>query len=356
MRKDLAFEFCNTVSDRNPMIAAPLRKTDCLLVSDGAAAVILAADDAVADFPRAVRLRARVQVNDYLPMARRRVVDFEGPRRAWQQALQQAGCAVHDLSLAEVHDCFTIAELLAYEAMGLAPTGQGHRLLEDGTVLRRPLARQRVGRAQGQGLPDWRHGRVNACGVGHAAHRRSGRPAGARRHAGGRVQHGRIGRGQLREHSGARPMNIAHLLRRSALLHAHRPALLHGDQVLWSYGTLGCPHRCAGRPSAHVLRRGPWRPRGHLRRQCARIPGGPPRHLVGAAGCRVGAGQLQVACQRTRLRAGRLRRARGADLLKRWHPPCAMPGRRRTRCWPWLRRIPRRSHPHAHGCVRPRAA
>ena len=104
MRKDLGFEFCNTVSDRNPMIAAPLRKTDCSLVSDGAAAIILAADDAVADFPRAVRLRARVQVNDYLPMARRRVVDFEGPRRAWQQALLQAGCAVHDLSLAEVHD------------------------------------------------------------------------------------------------------------------------------------------------------------------------------------------------------------------------------------------------------------
>ena len=83
-----------------------------------------------------MRLRARVQVNDYLPMARRRVWDFEGPRRAWQQALQQAGCAVHDLSLAEVHDCFTIAELLTYEAMGLAPAGQGHRLLEDGTVLR----------------------------------------------------------------------------------------------------------------------------------------------------------------------------------------------------------------------------
>lgn len=136
MRKDLGFEFCNTVSERNPMIAAPLRKTDCSLVSDGAAALILAADDAAGDFPRAVRFKARAQVNDYLPMARRRVVDFEGPRRAWQQALRQAGCAVHDLSLAEVHDCFTIAELLTYEAMGLAPAGQGHRLLEDGTVLR----------------------------------------------------------------------------------------------------------------------------------------------------------------------------------------------------------------------------
>lgn len=134
MRRDLGFEFCNTVSDKNPMIADPLRKTDCSLVSDGAAALVLASDEALADFARAVRFKARAQVNDYLPMGRRRVVEFEGPRRAWQQALAQAGCGVNDLSLAEVHDCFTIAELLTYEAMGLAPQGQGHRLLEDGVV------------------------------------------------------------------------------------------------------------------------------------------------------------------------------------------------------------------------------
>ena len=134
MRRDLGFEFCNTVSDKNPMIADPLRKTDCSLVSDGAAALVLASDEALADFARAVRFKARAQVNDYLPMGRRRVVEFEGPRRAWQQALAQAGCTVDDLSLAEVHDCFTIAELLAYEAMGLAPAGQGHRLLEEGVV------------------------------------------------------------------------------------------------------------------------------------------------------------------------------------------------------------------------------
>lgn len=136
MRRDLGFEFCNTVSDKNPLIAAPLRKTDCSLVSDGAAAVVLAHDDVARDFARAVALRARVQVNDWLPLAPRRVVEFEGPRRAWQAALQQAGRHVQDLSLAEVHDCFTIAELLSYEAMGLAPAGQGHRVVDDGTVTR----------------------------------------------------------------------------------------------------------------------------------------------------------------------------------------------------------------------------
>ncbi|MDO8455769.1 MAG: acetyl-CoA acetyltransferase [Burkholderiaceae bacterium] len=134
MRKDLGFEFCNTVSDKNPLVAAPLRKTDCSLVSDGAAAIILV-DSAIArQFPRAIALRSRAQVNDFLPMSRRDPLAFEGPRRAWSEALAHAGCKVSDLSLAEVHDCFTIAELLSYEAMGLAAPGQGARLLAEGIV------------------------------------------------------------------------------------------------------------------------------------------------------------------------------------------------------------------------------
>lgn len=136
MRRDLGFEFCNTISDKNPLIAAPLRKTDCSLVSDGAAALVLASDEVAKDFARAVGFRARAQVNDLLPLKQRNLVDFEGPHRAWQQALSQAGCTVSDLHLAEVHDCFTIAELLSYEAMGLAPTGQGRRAIDEGIVLR----------------------------------------------------------------------------------------------------------------------------------------------------------------------------------------------------------------------------
>lgn len=134
MRKDLGFDFCNTVSDKNPLVAAPLRKTDCSLVSDGAAALIVVDSKLAAQFQRAIALRSRTQVNDYLPMSRRKAVEFEGPRRAWAQALQQAGCGINDLSLAEVHDCFTIAELLSYEAMGLAAPGEGARLLAEGVV------------------------------------------------------------------------------------------------------------------------------------------------------------------------------------------------------------------------------
>ena len=134
MRVDLGFDFCNTVSEKNPLIAAPLRKTDCSLVSDGAAAVILVNSNIAKNFPRAVSIKSRAQVNDFLPMSRRDAVSFEGPKRAWAQALDQAGCSIKDISFAEVHDCFTIAELLSYEAMGLAKPGEGSKLLDDGTV------------------------------------------------------------------------------------------------------------------------------------------------------------------------------------------------------------------------------
>ncbi|WP_029920821.1 acetyl-CoA acetyltransferase [Nevskia soli] len=134
MRRDLGFDFCNSVSPRNPMIAAPLRKTDCSLISDGAAALVLADERTSLAMRRAVRILSHSQVNDYLPTSRHDMAALEGPRRAWQQALSRANCAVSDLSLIELHDCFTIAELLLYEALGLAPPGEGARALDSGMV------------------------------------------------------------------------------------------------------------------------------------------------------------------------------------------------------------------------------
>ena len=133
-RKDFGYRFCNEVSTKNPYVAPPLRRTDCSAISDGAAAVVLAADDIAATAEKAVDFRAAVQVNDFLPMRKRDVLKFEGPARAWSSALADAGIALEDLSFAEVHDCFTIAELLIYEAMGLAPQGQGARVVEEGTT------------------------------------------------------------------------------------------------------------------------------------------------------------------------------------------------------------------------------
>ncbi|WP_323790163.1 acetyl-CoA acetyltransferase [Thalassovita sp.] len=136
MHKEFTFEHCSNVSDMNPEIAPPLRLTDCSLVTDGAAALILTTDENAANFPKSVAMRAAEHVNDFLPMSRRDFLAFEGPERAFAQAFKAANVTLDDIDFAEVHDCFTIAELLTYEAMGLAPKGQGARVLEDGTVYR----------------------------------------------------------------------------------------------------------------------------------------------------------------------------------------------------------------------------
>lgn len=134
MHRAMDFAHCNSVSSGNPLIAEPLRLTDCSLISDGAAAILLASPRRAREFRREVAIRALSQVNDFLPMARRDVLAFEGPQLAIQGALHEAGLGLDDLAFAEVHDCFTIAELLIYEAMGLAPKGEGHRALDEGWV------------------------------------------------------------------------------------------------------------------------------------------------------------------------------------------------------------------------------
>jgi len=134
MRKDFGFDFCNTVSEKNPYVAAPLRRTDCSLVSDGAAALVLADEETAATLARAIGFRARNQVNDILALSRRDVIAFEGARRAWAKSLGDSGLTLEDLSFVETHDCFTIAELIEYEAMGLAKPGEGHRVVRDGTA------------------------------------------------------------------------------------------------------------------------------------------------------------------------------------------------------------------------------
>ncbi|MGR3425610.1 MAG: acetyl-CoA acetyltransferase [Pseudooceanicola nanhaiensis] len=134
MRKPLTFEQASQVSEKNPLIAPPLRLTDCSLVTDGAAAVVLTTGENAARFPRAADFRAAIHVSDLLPMSRRDVVAFEGPRRAFRMAFEKARVGLDDLDFAEVHDCFTIAELLIYEALGITPQGQGSRALDDGSV------------------------------------------------------------------------------------------------------------------------------------------------------------------------------------------------------------------------------
>lgn len=136
MRREFDFDFCRNPSAKNPFVAGPLKRTDCSLISDGAAALVIAAADAAQGARRAVAFRSTTQISDFLPLSKRNVTQFEGAARAWKVGLEKACMTLEDLSLVETHDCFTIAELLEYEAMGLAEHGKGARVILDGVTLK----------------------------------------------------------------------------------------------------------------------------------------------------------------------------------------------------------------------------
>jgi acetyl-CoA C-acetyltransferase len=160
IRKDLGYDFCRTESEKNPRVAGPLKRTDCSLVSDGAAAVVLADVPTALKLAKAVAFRAAEHVQDFLPMSKRDVLKLEGCGQAWARALASAGIALSNLSFVETHDCFTIAELMEYEAMGLVPEGQGARAVAEGlTEKSGPLPVNPSGGLKAKGHP------IGATGV-----------------------------------------------------------------------------------------------------------------------------------------------------------------------------------------------
>jgi acetyl-CoA C-acetyltransferase len=132
MQKDLGYDFCRAESEKNPFVAGPLKRTDCSLVSDGAAAIVLSDVQSALTMNKAVAFRATAHAQDFLPMSKRDILKFEGCTHAWKSALQDAKLTLDDLSFVETHDCFTIAELIEYEAMGLAEAGKGAELALSG--------------------------------------------------------------------------------------------------------------------------------------------------------------------------------------------------------------------------------
>ena len=134
MQVDLGFDFCNKVSEKNPLVAPPLKRSDCSMISDGAAALIIADDELALEAEKAISFKARVQMNDLMPMSKRDKTEFRGAALSWKKALSDAQVNLMDLSFVETHDCFTIAELIEYEAMGLTQRGEGYKVLEEGTV------------------------------------------------------------------------------------------------------------------------------------------------------------------------------------------------------------------------------
>ena len=160
IRKDLGYEFCRAESEKNPRVAGPLKRTDCSLVSDGAAAVVLADVATALRLGKAVAFRSAEHVQDFLPMSKRDVLKLEGCAEAWKRALASAGTRLGDLSFVETHDCFTIAELIEYEAMGLVGEGQGARAVAEGlTEKNGPLPVNPSGGLKSKGHP------IGATGV-----------------------------------------------------------------------------------------------------------------------------------------------------------------------------------------------
>jgi acetyl-CoA C-acetyltransferase len=128
-------EILDLPDKKNPVIAEPLRLYDCSLISDGAAAVVLSRTETAKDITAdSVKIAALVQTSDYLEINKRANYEFTAGKKAIAEAYKKANITVDDLDFAEVHDCFTIAELLAYEALGLAEDGKGKEAIENGIV------------------------------------------------------------------------------------------------------------------------------------------------------------------------------------------------------------------------------
>src|SRR6201987_1821871 len=104
MRKDFGFEFCRSESEKNPYVAGPLKRTDCSLVSDGAAALVLMDSERAKSMGKAINVRTTAHAQEFLPMSQRNSLQFEGCATAWRRALGDGKLTLDDLSFVETHD------------------------------------------------------------------------------------------------------------------------------------------------------------------------------------------------------------------------------------------------------------
>ncbi len=132
-------------SEANPRIAPPLKITDCSQITDGAAAAVLASGRFAARLAKrpGVRLLGFGHTTDHLALEKKDAPDFSIAAKAAQSAFDMAGLEPADLQTAELHDCFSISEIVSYEVLGFAPRGAGATLLASGATAL-PAARERL--------------------------------------------------------------------------------------------------------------------------------------------------------------------------------------------------------------------
>jgi acetyl-CoA C-acetyltransferase len=144
-------------------ISEPLTVYDCSLISDGAAAVLIAPLERAAEFTdRPVKILGIAQTSDYVALdAKEDITTFRAVRTAGEKAYKMAGVTARDIQFAELHDCFTIAEIIAMEDLGFVQKGEGGPYALAGkTCLNGELPVNASGGLKSKGHP------VGATGVG----------------------------------------------------------------------------------------------------------------------------------------------------------------------------------------------
>ena len=125
-------------SEKNPSVAPPLRVSDCSQITDGAAAVVLVSgkylDKHGIDKSKVPQLFGFGHTTDYLALGKKDAPTFSTARKAAEKAFAMANLKPRDMNGAEVHDCFSITEIVAYEILGLAEPGKGAELAKSGAT------------------------------------------------------------------------------------------------------------------------------------------------------------------------------------------------------------------------------
>lgn len=147
-------------------IAEPLTLYDCSLISDGAAAVLLAPLERAAEFtPQPVEVKGIAQTSDHLALDEKEdITTFRAVRTAAEKAFSMAGVGPSDIEFAELHDCFTIAEIMATEDLGFVRKGEGGPFAADGhTAIDGTLPINTSGGLKSKGHPVGATGAAQIC-------------------------------------------------------------------------------------------------------------------------------------------------------------------------------------------------
>jgi acetyl-CoA acetyltransferase len=135
---NLTYSDASQVSEKNPSVAPPLRVSDCSQITDGAAALVLVSGKFLEqhglDKSKYPQLLGFGHTTDFLALEKKDAPTFSTARKAAEQAFKMANLKPRDMSGAEVHDCFSITEIVAYEILGLAEPGKGAELAKSGAT------------------------------------------------------------------------------------------------------------------------------------------------------------------------------------------------------------------------------